>query len=105
MYKQICHANNLELTISIDIGGLHTCKYCQEQRSGGCSQFAASCQTSGALLAVTGLIDSLLPRAIKDLIADKIGPIENEHAKKIDMNKNIIKAKQTVAYVQMSVCV
>lgn len=75
------------------------------RQGGGCCQFAASCQTSGALLVVTGLIDSLLPRAIKELIADKIGPIENEHAKKIDMNKNIIKAKQTAAYVQMSVCV
>lgn len=43
---------------------------------------AASCQTAGVLLAETGLIDSLLLRAIKDLIEEKIGPIEEEHTKR-----------------------
>lgn len=39
---------------------------------------AASCQTSVVLLADTGLIESLLPRAITGLIGEKIGPDEKE---------------------------
>lgn len=45
---------------------------------------AAFLQTAGALLADTGLIDSLLPRAIKDLIGEKIGPAERGHVEKTE---------------------
>lgn len=53
------------------------------RRAGDCCMLAASCQTAGVLLTGTGLIDSLLPRAIKDLIGEEIGYIKREHVEEI----------------------
>lgn len=69
-------------------------------REGGECCALASCQTPGVLfqlLTVTGLIDSLLPKAIRGLIAGEIRSLEKEHAKKRWMGKeNVIKAKTAV---------
>lgn len=56
---------------------------------GDCCVLATSCLTAGVLLADTGLIDALLPGAIKGLIGEKIGPIERECVEEIDGNKHI----------------
>lgn len=61
-----------------------------------------SCQTAGVLLADTGLIDSLLPRAIEDLIAEKIGPTEEEHVEDTERNKNIYTVCEKSRIVCMS---
>lgn len=41
-------------------------------------------QTAGVLLSDTGLIESLLPTAITDLIGEKIGPSERDHVEGAD---------------------
>ena len=58
-------------------------------RTGGCCVLAASCVTAGVLLADTGLIDSLLSRAIKGLIGEKMGPIEMERRGEIETEISI----------------
>lgn len=70
-------------------------------RACDCCVLAACDQTAGVLLADTELIESLLPRAIKDLIGEKIGPIERERVEEADRNKNVLSGKCTI----VSLCV
>lgn len=66
---------------------------------------AACDQTAGVLLADTELIESLLPKAIKDLIGEKIGPIEWKRVEEADRNKNVLSGVCTIVSLCICVCV